>query len=158
MESKRNHADRRRTRDDESEPPDPGFDPHTRGPGGERFPGLVLSALVTLIGLGTVGSAVLTEPGEAAAVAITLLGGVVAVAGAYNTLRRAIQIRPSITADVATVCCGLCLVLTALTVDKTVPVFWSGLAGGALVAALGGYDGYRTRESRSIAMDGRTRG
>lgn len=158
MECKQNHADRRRRRDDETDPPDPGFDPHTRGPGGERYPGLVLSALVALIGLGTVGSAVLSQPGEAAAAAIVLLGGIVTIAGAYNTLRRAIEIRPSIAADVATVACGLCLVLTALTVDRTAPVFWSGLAGGALVAALAGYDGYRTRENRSIARDARTRG
>lgn len=156
MECKQNRADRRRRRDDESEPPDPGFDPHTRGPGGERYPGLVLSALVALIGLGTVASAVVARPGEAAAAAIVLLGGVVAIAGAYNTLRRAIEIRPSITADVATVCCGLCLVLTALTIDRTAPVFWTGLAGGALVAALAGYDGYRTRENRSIGRDART--
>lgn len=157
MHCQRNHANRRRSRDDDPEPPDPGFDPHTRGPDGGRHLGLALSALVALIGLGTVGSAIWAQPGRATALAIAGLGVVVATAGGYNTVRRSIDIRPSITADVASVCCGLSLVLTALTLDTATPVFLGVLGGGALVAALAGYNGYRTRENRRISRETRVK-
>jgi hypothetical protein len=135
-------------RDADPSDPDPNLQPHAHGSGGRRVPGLVLSALVTVLGLWTVGSAVGTPVSGAAAVAVAAFGLAVAVAGGYNTVRQAIDIRPSITADVAIVSCGLCLVLTTLTLE---PIFWSGLLRGTVVAGLAGYNGYRTRENRTIS-------
>lgn len=157
MQCQQNGEDRNPPRDGNPENPDP-LEPQTRGSDGRRYPGLVLSGLVTLIGVGTVGTAVVTPTSRAATVAIVGLGAAVAIAGGYNTLRQAIDVRPSITADVAAVCCGLCLVLVALTLETDSPVFWSGLTGGAVVAALAGYNGYRTRENRTISQDATTRG
>ena len=116
-----------------------------------------MSALVALLGLWTVGSGIDAGSAGPARWGIVGLGVLVALAGGYNTVRQAMDVRPSISAGVWAVFCGLCLVLVGLVVETNQSLLWSPVASGTLIAVLAGYNSYRARERREVTRDGTRR-